>query len=306
MNEMLFRLIKLKWTVVSISLLLLTVLIHWNLQSILVWAAMASNREDTLQSFDVAKGAALSKQHRVELERELFVEIQMWNTTSQRYRMPNGLKERELRWREMADSGFELAHIALQVYEPSTSQVYNPFSALDRIDQMARQGDTGAMCLYGSIAFGLPNWVVDWGPQWILARKWMEKGASLRHPECLIGLGGRLVLGSDGYAKDMNRGTQMLIEALGQGYLHGAGALWILSRNKGFGSAEYRRLEYCWGYQVAKFADYRPGNALEVYVSALPPEKRSALSSELNLLREWHPDTNDCINLFNNVQRSEK
>jgi len=83
-----------RWLVVLTTLLILAALIHWNLQSILVWATMASNREDSLQSFDVAKGAALSKQDRVELERELFVEIQMWNTTSRRYRMPNGLKER--------------------------------------------------------------------------------------------------------------------------------------------------------------------------------------------------------------------
>jgi len=214
------------------------------------------------------------------------------------------VSKRELRWREMADSGFELAHIALQVYEPSTSQVYNPLSALDRLDQMARQGDTGAMCLYGAIAFGLPQSAVDWTPQWKLARKWMEKGASLRHPECLIGLGGRLALGSDGYIKDLRRGTQMLFEAIAKGYIHGAGVLWVISASRGLGTPEDRQLEYCWGYQVAKYADYTPGNALEVYSSSLPQEKRAVVSSELNLLREWHPTANECINLFDKAHGS--
>src|SRR5690606_30991149 len=135
---------------------------------------------------DAGKAASLSPERRAEWERELFNEVPMWNTQSRRYQEPNGRLEREMRWRAMAEGGYELAHLALRVFEPRSVHMHNPWPALMRIDELARQGDAGAMCLYATIATRLPErGGIDWSPQRAQARFWMMKGVEMSHPECL-------------------------------------------------------------------------------------------------------------------------
>lgn len=287
-----------KWLMLGASAALALTLISWNWQSLIVWATLAQPRANPLPAFDAAKAQHLTAQRRAELEIELFRELWMWNTESRRYQMPNGLKEREQRWLAMAGEGYELAHLTLQVFEPGVGRTHNPLPALERLDELARQGDAGAMCLYGGIAFQLPIWAVDWTPQWKQSREWVEKGAALRHPQCLIALGGRFISGADGYPKQANRGSEMLFDAIRKGYIHGAKELWVNFVHQGLDKPINRRLEYCWSYHVAKNRFSEADLALKVHAHTdAPPEQRPALEDELNQFRQWHPSIEECIEL---------
>jgi hypothetical protein len=287
-----------RWVWAGTVLVLVAALIAWNWQTLLIRATMVQDRAQPLPAFDASKAQQLSAERRAELERELFSELWMWNTQSRRYQMPNGLKEREQRWRAMAEEGYELAYLTLQVFEPSTVHTHNPLPVLERLDELARQGDAGAMCLYGGIAFQLPSWAVDWSPQWNQARIWMEKGAVLKHPQCLIALGGRLINGTDGYSKDFKKGIEMTFNAVRSGYVHGAGALWSHFVKRGLNVDINRRIEYCWGYHLAKYTDSDADLRLKVYAQTEAPfEQRPDLERELNQFREWHPNIEDCIDL---------
>jgi hypothetical protein len=138
---------------------------------------------------------------------------------------------------------------------------------------------------------------VDWTPQRKRAQEWMEKGAKLGHPQCLIALGGRLKAGTDGYSKDLKRGAEMLLDAIQQGYTHGAGSLWSYVAGQGLDNKTSRRLVYCWQYQDAKTDFYDPGISIEVFKDKAPPEKRAELVGELDALRQWKPSVEDCVGL---------
>lgn len=246
--------------------------------------------------FDASKALTLNAQRRAELEQELFSELWMWNTQSRRYLEPGSLEKRRARWLEMSAEGYELAHLTLQVLDPGDPP-HNPLSTFKRLDELAKQGDAGAMCLYGGIAFQLPNRAVDWTPQRKRAREWMEKGAQLGHPQCQIALGGRLTAGTDGYPREVKRGSGMVFEAIRKGYLHGAGMLWIDFKHQGLEKIENRKLIYCWRYHDAKSSDLDPGQFLEAYIDKALPEQRPALEGELGYFRNWQPKVEDCIEL---------
>lgn len=54
----------------------------------------------------------------------------------------------------MANEGYELAYLTLRVLEPGEpAPSYNPLPTFERLDQLAHDGDAGAMCLYGGLAF---------------------------------------------------------------------------------------------------------------------------------------------------------
>src|SRR5690606_37482581 len=111
-----------------------------------------------LPAFDEEKAAGLSVERRAELERELFTEVSLWNTDSRRYNGPDALIQRERRWREMASEGFELAHLTLTAFEPGAMRTHSPLRALRRLNELARQGDAGAMCLISHFVLRLPSW----------------------------------------------------------------------------------------------------------------------------------------------------
>lgn len=289
------------WKTVGLSLLLAFVLLAWNWQLLTIWWSTPVWRHSPLPAFDASKAQTLSAQRRAELERELFSELWMWNIQSRRYQEPDSLGKRRQRWLEMSAEGYELAHLTLQVLDPGDPP-HNPLPVFKRLEELAQQGDAGAMCLYGGIAFQLPSWAVDWTPQRKRAREWMEKGAQLGHPQCLIALGGRLTAGTEGYPKDVKRGSEMIFDAIRRGYVHGAGALWINFFDRGLGSSQNRRLVYCWGYHAAKVRAADADLILGVNAQTdAPPEQRPALEHELNLLREWHPSVDECIDLSKQV-----
>jgi hypothetical protein len=273
-------------------------LIWWNQQTLRIWAYFVHPFATPRVFFDAGKAATLSAERRTELERELFNEVYLWNDQSRRYNGPQGLVQREARWRSMAAEGYELAYLTLKVFEPSTVQVHNPLPVLERLDELARQGDAGAMCLLSAISYRLPARPgIDWSGQRLRARFWMQKGAALGHPDCYIQLGGRLRAGSDGFQQDMARGTDLLIKALQARYLRAAASFWADTEKIGLDSARYRQLAYCWGYQMANYSFTDADLSLVVYRNKAPREHRALLEHELNRLRRWHPAIDECIDL---------
>lgn len=286
-----------RWKIAGLSLLVFAALVAWNWQLITIWWSTPVWRHSPLPVFDASKALTLNAQRRAELEQELFSELWMWNTQSRRYLEPGSLEKRRARWLEMSAEGYELAHLTLQVLDPGDPP-HNPLSTFKRLDELAKQGDAGAMCLYGGIAFQLPNRAVDWTPQRKRAREWMEKGAQLGHPQCQIALGGRLTAGTDGYPREVKRGSEMIFDAIRRGYIHGTGALWIYFHDRGLVDVQNRRLVYCWGYHSAKIRSAEADLSLKVNAQTdAPSEQRPALESELDLLRTWHPSVEECIDL---------
>ncbi|QIM51093.1 hypothetical protein [Hydrogenophaga crocea] len=291
---------KRRGSTLGLVLLMAAGLIWWNWQTLCIWAHFVHPFASPRVVFDADKAATLSAERRAEFERELFKEVYMWNTWSRRYNAPDGLVQREARWRAMAAEGFELAYLSLTVFEPSTVQVHNPLPALNRLQTLARQGDAGAMCLFSAISVMLPTRPgVDWSRLRAQARDWMQKGAYLGHPDCFIQLGGRLRTGNDGFRQDVARGTDLLIKALRAGYLRAAGSFWSDIDRQGLDSARNRRLVYCWGYQMAQYESSDADLSLRVYRNQAPREQQAALDDERNQLRRWHPALDECIALNN-------
>ena len=286
-----------RWWALAAVVLLLTAFAAWNWQGITIWYTMVPIRGvDEFPTFDAQKAQGLSAERLAELERELFSELWMWNGGSRRYGPPNGRAERQQRWVEMAQEGSELAYLTLKVLPPD-SFARDPRPTFKRLEEMAQQGNAAAMCLYGGIVVQLPYWAADWTPQEKRARYWIEKGAAMGHPQCLIAVGSWTITG-DTVPKDTKKGSEMIYEALRKGYEHGTAAFELRIEKLGLATAEGRRAHYCWSLQRAKYWEIEPGFSLRMYIrNKAPQHERSSLELELEQLRQWHPSIEDCIQL---------
>jgi hypothetical protein len=198
-----------------------------------------------LPTFDAAKAAKLTPEKRAAYEQELFSELQQWNRGSRKYPTLADIGRREQRWQAMADDGFELAHITLSVLKPEGGLVYSLSGPMRRLEELAKQGDAGAMCLMPGLVgrASLKQSIEDYRNTY---RVWLERGAQLAHPECQTHLGRRLIVGTDGFVKDTKRGLDLEFMARHSGYAHDVGALIQYFQAKGYGdTANVRRL-YCW------------------------------------------------------------
>jgi len=266
-----------------------------------------------LPPFDSAKAAQLSPQKRAAYEQELFSEIPSWSLGSRRYPNPADSVKREQRWMQMANDGFELAYITLRVLSPATLEEYSMRGPMKRLEALAEQGDTGAMCLMTALASGGEEYVQ-------LYKKWLERGAALGHPECMIRLGGKLLSGDDGYPKDVHRGLALEFAARRKsGYVHLAGSLvrhfekpirrlqpqtglrrsdGTLVLDLGYGKrADIRRL-YCWNQVEAQTWDRDPaaGVLRRLRVGAALDD-RPELRVIYEDLRDKHYTLEDCLNM---------
>ncbi|PKO65360.1 MAG: hypothetical protein CVU22_20340 [Betaproteobacteria bacterium HGW-Betaproteobacteria-16] len=253
-----------------------------------------------LESFDSTKAAQLSPQKRTAYEQELFSEVLHWFDPTTRYPTwePNYYLPREQRWLEMANDGFELAHIALRVLQPSAGVKYNAGPAFKRLEKLAEQGDQGAMCMMQSIRIvASPR---DVTPEVIeRAQHWMVKGAELGHPQCLRMLGGRLLRGADGHPQDTQRGKALIFESIQKGYTHSLGVMALHFEEKGLrDAADVRRL-YCWEIWGAKvYQAMEPMKSVRYTINQdAPVEKRTELVEHLNELRDWDPTVEECVAL---------
>lgn len=180
-----------------------------------LWA-YAQERHD-LPPFDAAKTPLLSHEKRAEYERLLFNEIPPHNAGSFRH----DIWSREKEWLRMADEGFELAYITLQVLSPTKGK-FALDKPLNRLEALAGQGDASAMCLYRQlVTWGQqrPSDFEKYNPK---AVEYMEKGVSLGHPECLATKGAILLRAPDATKEDRQKGFEMLARAARAEYAGGA------------------------------------------------------------------------------------
>jgi hypothetical protein len=253
-----------------------------------------------LDSFDSTKAAQLTPEKRAAYEQELFGEVLHWFDPTTRYPTwePNHYLPREQRWLEMANDGFELAHIVLRVVQPGAGKKYNAGPAFKRLEALAEQGDLGAMCLMQSLSIiASPRDVTPHIDE--RARHWMVKGAELGHPECLLMQGGRMLVGSDGQPKDPERGKALIFESIRKGYTHGSGMLAQHFKKQDFRDfADVKRV-YCWriwGSKVYKVME--PLESVQYTINQdVPIEKRAGFLDQLNGLRGWDPAVEECVAL---------
>jgi len=266
-----------------------------------------------LPPFDSAKAARLSPQKRAAYEQELFSEITRWRLGSRRYPNPADSAKREQRWMQMANDGFELAYITLRMVSPSQLQRYARGSPMKRLVQLSEQGDTGAMCLMSALVSGNPKYASTY-------KKWLERGAALGHPECMIRLGSKLLGGSDGYPKDVRRGLALQFDARRKsGYSHMAGSLarhfekpirklqpqtglrrsdGTLVLDLGYGKRADIRRVYCWRQVQSQTWDRDTAAAIlrRLRVGA-SLDDRPELRVIYEDLRDKHYTLEDCLNM---------
>jgi hypothetical protein len=198
-----------------------------------------------LPAFDHEKAKLLTPEKRAAYEQELFSELQMWNTGSRKYPKLEDIRKREQRWMEMAEDGFELAHITLSVLQPGAGRVFSLRGPMHRLEELAQQGDVGAMCLMPGLV-GKATAAKNTDSYESSYKKWLEVGAAKAHPECMKAFGGRLLLGTDGYTQNTEVGLNLLFKARSAGYSHDLGALILHYKNKGLSDLRDIRRLYCW------------------------------------------------------------
>jgi hypothetical protein len=248
-----------------------------------------------IKAFDASQAKQMSAERRAALEQELFSELQVWNMGSRQYPDQAGIAAREQRWQAIADEGLELAHITLTVLEPRTGRAHELTPAIKRLEVLAEQGDAGAMCLIDRLV-NVTAAQLDWKQYEATARKWLERGAELGHPECLITMGAKLLAGV-GYPKDTKRGLDMEFQARRAGYSHDVGSLVIHYRSKGFERADNLQRLYCW-MSISNQSRFR--DPIERLTFQMRKESADLLERNGEALRElskWTPNLQDCVNL---------
>ena len=198
-----------------------------------------------LRSFDERKAKLLSAGKRASYALDLFSELSQWNRPSRRYPAEGGPRLRERRWRQLAGEGFELAHIALQLLQPNGGYVYPLDRPMKRLQELAEQGDAGAMCLMASLVAQVKKARVS-NEHAETARKWLKVGAERGHPECQLQLGRRLLLGIDGMFRDPGRGLPLEFAARRSGYAHDVDGLVAYFQQRWSTEAIDLSRLYCW------------------------------------------------------------
>lgn len=247
-----------------------------------------------LPLFDQQAAVQLTGTERAALEHELFSELSLWNRGSVVYPTSEDITQREQRWLAMAQRGFELAHITLSVLQPASGRIYELQRPMQRLVKLAQQGDTGAMCLMSALSIqaseGLD--VESYRPEY---RKWMEKGAELGHPECQSQLGGRLLLGSGGYGKDLKRGFQLSFAAVEAGYIHDLGGMSLHFESIGFDDAKNIDRLYCWLSIEKRTSMADPMRYLKQAIKEVSPEMLKMQQAQIEKLERWNPEPKECI-----------
>ncbi len=246
-------------------------------------------------AFDARQASKLSAERRAALEQELFSELQVWNRGSRKYPDQAGIAAREQRWQAMADEGLELAHITLTVLEPRTGKAHELTPAIKRLEQLAEQGDAGAMCLIERLT-NVTAAQLDWKQYEATAKKWLERGAELGHPECLITMGGKL-LGGIGYEKDIKGGLEMSFAGHEKGYSHGGASLVLFFIKQGLADKEHLKRAFCWSAIDNELNSRDYAGYLE---RTLRKQSETGWRNQQGLLREleqWKPTLQECLEL---------
>lgn len=283
------------WVLLSVVVLLGAALYFWSWYLKQPWH---------LPPFDRAKAAQLSPQQRAAYEQELFSELLHWFEPTQRYPTwePNFYLAREQRWLKMASEGFELAHLVLQVVQPSTGLRFSLKPPFKRLVQLAEKGDQGAMCLMRGLVLISSTERSDPKVE-AVARDWMIKGAELGHPECLLNLGARLLKGADDQPWDPARGKELVFESLRNGYVHDVGFLASYYERQGLHNLRNLQANYCWqtwrqSTEVFVYFSDTPLKRVTYAVQrSVPAHFQDDVLKALNALVDWRPTVEECIEL---------
>ncbi|WP_431110317.1 hypothetical protein [Variovorax paradoxus] len=249
------------------------------------------------RTFDSSRAESLDANRRAAHELELFSELSQWNRPSRRYPTIAGVGEREKRWRQLADDGLELAHIALQVLQPDGGFVYPLDKPMNRLLTLAERGDLGAMCLMAGLVAQIKRSGLS-AEHFEMAQKWLSRGADLGHSECKLQLGRRLILGANGTTRDPARGLALELEARRDGYGHDVDGLVSYFQQRW--STEHSNLTklYCW---LSVDAQSRLTDGPQNMLRLLRVEARRLESGSLlqlaNQLASSQPSLQACVRL---------
>lgn len=250
-----------------------------------------------LPAFDHAKAKNLTPEKRAAYEQELFSELQLWNRGSRKYPTVEDIERREQRWQQMADDGFELAHITLRVLKPKGGLVYSLTGPMKRLEELAEKGDMGAMCLMPGLA-NRASQKPDWRAYEERYKPWLLRGAEYGHPQCQIELGRRMLRSVPNFNYDPIRGLQLEFAARRKGYAHDVGALILHYQSKGYAEPENVRRRYCWEIIYSQFW---LGDMEQVVLKSLKAEAERSQRADLRALSEEIEKSKyslqDCINL---------
>ncbi|MGY2485448.1 hypothetical protein [Cupriavidus sp. CP313] len=262
------------------------------LASVVLWAH-AQGRHD-LPPFDYEKAKQLSPEKRAGYERSLFNELYAWNTGSPKYMGKDGTNRREADWMAMAQDGYELAYITLQVLQPSTGIRYSVKEPLTRLTELADGGDAGAMCLYLNL--------IDADPKGKEAKyidaafAYLRRGAELGHPACLRNVGSFSLRGIYGFQRNVAEGFDAEIRSEREGYGGAASIAIYLARKPIINDADWQRL-YCWQQLASKYVVYSEFNTVifQLTNSLKNPSTHNVALAEQ--LAKWSPSLHECVAL---------
>lgn len=130
-------------------------------------------RDQTLRSFDPAKAHSLSPEKRREYDVRFFNEMSLHAN--------HPLEPRYQLFRRMAEDGFEVAYLALRLYDirHSDGTLRDP-QAMKRLKAVAAEGDLSAKCFYGRFAWRGDRQKFDW----LETLPYIVDAADGGHPSC--------------------------------------------------------------------------------------------------------------------------
>lgn len=135
--------------------------------------------DEIVPAFDPASARRLSAEKRRQYD------VQFFNQIAVRGELP--FEPRYQLFRRMAADGFEVAHLALHLFGIRYSVLPQKSAfALDRLKELARQGDVSAQCFYGIYGqfFEAPT-----SENEALRSEYIKAAARKNHPTCLVAYG---------------------------------------------------------------------------------------------------------------------
>lgn len=159
-----------------------------------------------------SQASSLTPEQRREYDRQFFNELETWNANSAEY----SFDTREALFRKMARDGYQVAEIALEIFQPSRGRIVTSRSALDKLQRLADSGDASAMCFLSIAWTKMDQKKVPYQPE--VGRKYIERGAALGQPYCKFVLATLYGSGEPGYPKDLGKARRMIREVALEGY----------------------------------------------------------------------------------------
>ncbi len=134
--------------------------------------------DDSLPPFDKAKVKQLSPEKRRQYD------VQLFNQLVVRGEMP--LEPRYQLFLKMAKDGFEVAYLTLELFDIRYSDLPKKHpKGIDRLKELAKQGDASAQCFYGLYGNFFESGPVSEN----MAKEYTKVAARQNHPACLASYG---------------------------------------------------------------------------------------------------------------------